>query len=442
MCPFVAFALCDAGKTWFEEVQARRERMRRRLSAGLPLLVTALLVLGAGGCGGSDDEGTGGTEAAGGTITVWAMGAEGEKLDVLAKDFMRENPGITVRVTPIAWDVAHDKLITAVAGNKTPDVSQMGTTWMGEFAKTGALEEVPDSIDVGAFFESAKETGVVDGSTFGVPWYVETRVLYYRTDIARKAGITEPPADWDALKEMARAMKEKGGARYGIALSPNNWQELLPFIWQNGGEVISEDGEVNFESPEVIEAIEYYQSFFKEGLTAESVPEGFDVTQGFVAGTHPMFFSGPWHMSLIEEQGGAKLEGKWDVALMPENDSRTSFVGGSDLVVFKNSGNKDAAWKFVEYLLQPDVQRRWYTTVSALPSVETAWDSGPLANDENLSLFGEQLQDAKTPPAIPKWEQIASEAINAEMEKAMVGGASAEEAAKAMQAKASSIGTA
>jgi multiple sugar transport system substrate-binding protein len=416
--------------------------MRGRLRAGLPLLVLALLALGAGGCGGDDDEGAGGTAAAGGTITVWAMGAEGEKLDVLAKDFMRENPGITVRVTPIAWDVAHDKLITAVAGNKTPDVSQMGTTWMGEFAKTGALEEVPGSIDQGAFFESAKETGVVDGTTFGVPWYVETRVLYYRTDIAEKAGITEPPATWDELKAMAKAMKEKGGARYGIALSPNNWQELLPFIWQNGGDVITDDGEINFDSPEVVEAIEYYQSFFKEGLTAESVPEGFDVTQGFVAGTHPMFFSGPWHMSLIEEQGGARLKGKWDVALMPENESRTSFVGGSDLVVFEGSDNKDAALKYVDYLLQPQVQQKWYTTVSALPSVESAWDSGPLASDENLSLFGDQLREAKTPPAIPKWEQIASEAINAEMEKAMVGGASAEEAAKAMQAKASSIGTA
>jgi multiple sugar transport system substrate-binding protein len=418
--------------------------MRKSLLTRLPVLLAASLAFAVGGCGGGDEEtgaAGGDTAAASGSISVWAMGAEGEKLDVLAKDFMKTNPGISVKVTPIAWDVAHDKLITAVAGNKTPDVSQMGTTWMGEFAKTGALEEVPGSIDQGAFFASAKETGVVDGSTFGVPWYVETRVLYYRTDIAEKAGITKPPENWAELKAMAKAMKEKGGARYGIALSPNNWQELLPFVWQKGGEVITDDGQLNFDSPEVVEALEYYKSFFDEGLTAESVPEGFDVTQGFVAGTHPMFFSGPWHMSLIEEQGGAKLKGKWDVALMPQEETRTSFVGGSDLVVFKGSDNKDAAWKFVEYLLQPEVQRKWYTTVSALPSVEAAWESGPLANDENLSLFGDQLKDAKTPPTIPRWEQIASEAINGEMEKAMVGGASAEEAAKAMQAKASSIGT-
>jgi multiple sugar transport system substrate-binding protein len=415
--------------------------MRKRLVRAALLAAMLLLALAAASCGGSDDEeGTAGGEAASGNITVWAMGAEGEKLDVLAKDFMQENPGIKVEVTPIAWDVAHDKLLTSVAGNKTPDVSQMGTTWMGEFAKTGALEQVPDSIDQDSFFESAQSTGVVDDTAFGVPWYVETRLLYYRTDIAEKAGITKPPENWDELKEMARAMKEKGGAKYGISLSPNNWQELLPFVWQNGGEIVSEDGEFTFDSPEVVEAIEYYQSFFKEGLTSGSVPEGFDIVPAFIQGTHPMFFSGPWHLSLITEQG-ADIKGKWAIAKMPEKESATSFIGGSDLVVFKNSDNKDAAWKFVEYLSTPAVQQKWYTTVSALPSVQAAWESGALSTDKQLTLFGEQLQDAKTPPTIPRWEQVAADAVNTEMEKAMIGGASAEEAAKAMQEKASSIGT-
>jgi multiple sugar transport system substrate-binding protein len=409
------------------------------------LALSAIVAAGAlfVGCGGGDDEGDDGTAGgqASGSLTVWAMGAEGEKLGALAKEFEQQNPGTSIKVTPIGWDVAHDKLITSVAGNKTPDVSQMGTTWMGEFAKTGALEEVPDTIDTSVFFKGAQETGVVDGATYGVPWYVETRVLFYRTDIAKKAGITEAPSDWDELKAMAKAMKEKGGAKYGIGLSPNNWQELLPFVWQNGGDVVDESGQFTFDSPEVVEAIEYYQSFFKEGLAAKSVPEGFDPAQGFVAGTHPMFFSGPWHMSGIEDVGGAKINGKWAIAPMPTKESNTSFVGGSDLVVFEGSDNKDTAWKFVEFLTTPAVQQKFYASVSALPSVESAWDKGELASDKNLGVFGDQLQEAKSPPAIPKWEQIAVEAVNAEMEKAMTGGASAEEAAKAMQEKANSIGS-
>jgi multiple sugar transport system substrate-binding protein len=427
--------------------------MKRAPSRIAALAAVLLLALLAASCGGGDDEaaetggGDAGAETTGaaesevsGEITVWAMGAEGEKLSVLAKDFQAENPGTTVKVTPIAWDVAHDKLLTSVAGGTTPDISQMGTTWMGEFAETGALAEVPDDVDLDATFEGARNTAVVGGTTYGVPWYVETRVLYYRTDIAEKAGITEPPTTWDELKAMAVAMKEKGGARYGISLSPNNWQEFLPFVWQNGGEVATEEG-FSFDSPEAVEALEFYQSFFKEGLTSPSVPEGFDVTQGFVAGTHPMFFSGPWHMSLIEEQGGAELEGNWGVAMMPEKESKTSFVGGSDLVVFEDSDNKDLAWAFVRYLLDPEVQQKWYTEVSALPSVESAWEQGELSSDENLALFGEQLRDAKSPPPIAKWEQVAAEVVNTELEKVMTGGSTPEQGAQAMQQKAEAIGT-
>jgi multiple sugar transport system substrate-binding protein len=417
--------------------------MRHAMAWTASLLTVLVLAFAAVSCGGDDEEesavGTSGGETSG-EITVWAMGAEGEKLSVLAKDFMSENPGITVKVTPIAWDVAHDKLLTSVAGNTSPDVSQMGTTWMGEFAKTGALEEVPDDIDIDGTFEGARNTAIVQDTPYGVPWYVETRVLYYRTDLAQKAGITEPPANWDELKAMAKAMKEKSGAKYGISLSPNNWQELMPFVWQNGGEGATEEG-FSFDSPEVVEALEYYQSFFKEGLTSPSVPEGFDVTQGFVAGTHPMFFSGPWHMSLIEEQGGAELEGKWDVAPMPKKETGTSFVGGSDLVVFKDSENKDAAWEFVRYLLDAPVQQKWYATVSALPSVESAWEGGELSTDKQLALFGEQLKDAKSPPPIPTWEQVAAEAVNTEMEKVMAGDSTPEQGAQAMQEKAESIGT-
>jgi multiple sugar transport system substrate-binding protein len=412
---------------------------RRVLLAVLFVLLLGLIPVA---CGGDDDDEAGETGGqAGGNITVWAMGAEGEKLDVLAKDFMAQNPGITVNVTPIAWDVAHDKLLTAVAGGETPDVSQMGTTWMGEFAKTGALEEVPESVDMDSFFEGARDTAIVDEKPYGVPWYVETRLLYYRKDIADKAGISEPPTDWDELKAMAKALKEQGGAKYGIALSPNNWQEFLPFVWQNGGDVANEDGEWTLDSPEVVEALEYYKSFFDEGLTAESVPEGFDVTQGFIAGTHPAFFSGPWHMGLIEDQGGPEFAEKWAIAEMPEKDTKTSFVGGSDLVVFKDSDNKEAAWKFVQFLTDAKTQQKWYETVAALPSVESAWDGGELSTDDKLALFGEQLKDAKSPPPVPKWEQVAAEAVNAELEKATVGDSSAEQAAEAMQQKAQSIGT-
>jgi multiple sugar transport system substrate-binding protein len=125
---------------------------------------------------------------------------------------------------------------------------------------------------------------------------------------------------------------------------------------------------------------------------------------------------------------------------MPKEQAGTSFVGGSDLAVFKGSKNRDSAWKFVQYLSQPQVQVKWYQTASDLPSVQSAWDDSSLSGDKFLSKFGEQLKDAKSPPAIPTWEQVAA-VIDGEVEKATIGNTSAADAVKAMQQQATSIGT-
>ena len=375
-----------------------------------------------------------------GTLTVWAMGNEGVKLKVLADAFMKDNPDVTVNVTPVDWGQAVAKLQTAIAGKQTPDVSQMGTDMMGQFAATGALEAVPANFDPATFFESAWNTNVVNGTVSGVPWYVETRVLYYRTDIAEKAGITSPPATWDDLTAMAKAMQSKGGAKWGLSLGTKNWQEYLPFLWSNGGDVMDAQGTFQLNSPQAVEALTYYNSFFVEGLSPKSVPEGFDITPAFVAGTHPMFFSGPWHLALIKEAGGAGFEDKWAIAPMPKKVSATSFVGGSNLVVFKESKNKDAAWAFVQYLSDPKTQVAWYGDVGDLPAVQSAWDDPALAGDKNVALFGEQLKDTKAQPAISTWSELGV-ALNSTLEKMTTGGLDPQAAADEMQKEAETIGT-
>jgi multiple sugar transport system substrate-binding protein len=219
-------------------------------------------------------------------------------------------------VVPVDWGQAVAKLQTAIAGHQTPDVSQMGTDMMGQFAATQALETVPDSFKPSTFFKSAWDTNIVDGKVYGVPWYVETRMLYYRTDIAAKAGITSPPATWDDLMAMAKAMKSAGGATWGISLGTKNWQEYLPFLWSNGGQVMDSSGKFQLNSPQAVEALTFYESFFKAGLSPKAVPEGFDITPAFVAGTNPMFFSdrtdsGQGQLNLVRgRQQPGRLQGQ------------------------------------------------------------------------------------------------------------------------------------
>jgi multiple sugar transport system substrate-binding protein len=426
----------------------------RRLAA---LLAASAIAIAACGSNDGGSSGTGASTAPGasaapasqapeastgnvsGELTVWGMGNEGAKLDVLAKDFMAKYPDVKVNVTPVDWGQAVAKLQTAIGGKQTPDISQMGTDMMGQFATTGALEPVPSNFDPSTYFESAWNTGVVDGTAYGVPWYVETRLLYYRTDIAEKAGITKPPTTWDELKAMAKAMQEKGGAQWGISLGTKNYQELAPFIWSNGGDIYN-GTDFTLDSPQAVDALTFYDSFFKEGLAPKSVPEGFDITPAFVKGTHPMFFSGPWHIGLIKDAGGADIEGKWAVAPIPKKDSSTSFVGGSNMVVFKDSKNKDAAWAFLQYLSDPATQVKWYQEATDLPAVQSAWDDPTLKDDKDVQMFGQQLSETKAPPAIPTWSEVA-DAINQTMEKVTTGDESPEQGAQEMQQQAESIGS-
>ena len=385
------------------------------------------------------------TGAATGTITVWAMGAEGENLPTLTKEFEAANPGVKVQVTAIPWDAAHDKFTTAITANKTPDVAMVGTTWMGEFAGMDALDPTPGQIDKSVFFEGAQKTTEVDGTSYGIPWYVETRLVYYRTDLAEKAGITTPPTDWDGLKSMAKAMQDKAGAKWGIGLQAGgigSWQSVMPFAWSAGADLTKDGGKAyNFDSPEVLKAREYYQSFFTDGISDKAAPATPTTEPDFASGKVPMFISGPWMMSAVEKAGGGEgFKDKYDVMQIPADKISSSFVGGSNLVVFKNTQNRDSSWKLVQWLADPKTQVKWYRMSTDLPSVKSAWQDPALTADAKLATFGKQLETAQAPPSFPTWEQVIT-SFDTEMEKVTKSGADPAASLKTVQKQAESIGT-
>jgi multiple sugar transport system substrate-binding protein len=414
------------------------------------MMLAGLMIAALAACGRSDEGGGESsaasqapevdTGAATGDISVWAMGAEGENLQVLADAFKEANPDVTVEVTAVPWDAAHDRIVNAIAGGEGPDVTMIGTTWMGEFAELGGIDPTPSNIDPSQFFEGAWDTTVVNGTSYGVPWYVETRLVYYRTDLAEEGGVTEPPATWADLTAMAEAI-QGAGAEYGINLQPGgtgSWQTFMPFFWQAGGEIMDADGAAfTLDGEPCVAALTFYDSFFEDGLTA---PAAGDVPlEGqFANGDVGSFISGPWMIGSITDAGAEPAT--WTVAHQPTEEAGTSFVGGSNLGVLADSDNKEAAWAFIEYLSQPDVQVTWFETIKDLPSVESAWDDPALADDPLLSAFGDQLADAKAPPAIATWEQVAAE-IDGVIEQVTVGDMTPEDGCPAMQEAADGIGT-
>jgi multiple sugar transport system substrate-binding protein len=422
--------------------------MKRSPAITVATLATAALALSA--CGRSTGTAASTDQAkdvssgkANGTITVWAMGAEGDKLPTLAKQFESANPGAKVNITAIPWDPAHDKFTTPITAGPTPDAAMVGTTWMGEFAGLGALDPTPPSFDKSQFFPGAQKTTEVNGTSYGIPWYVETRLVYYRTDLAKKAGYTTPPKDWAGLKAMAKAMQDKAGAKWGIGLQAGgtgSWQSVMPFAWSNGASLSKDGKSYSFDTPEMQEAVKYYQSYFTDGIADKAAPATPTTEPDFVSGKVPMFISGPWEMSAVEKVGGKGFKDKYSVAVMPTKKTSSSFVGGSDFAVFKDSKQRDTAWKFVKFLSDPKTQAEWYQQSTDLPSVTTAWKDPSISADTKLAKFGEQLKTAQAPPSFATWEQVVAQ-FDTQMEKVTKQGSDPAAALKFVQTQAQSIGT-
>lgn len=415
------------------------------LATATVLAATALTA-----CGRSDDTGnttpagasTLSTDAASGKLTVWAMGTEGEALPDFVQDFVAENPDVDIEVVPIPWDAARDKFQTAIAADTTPDIAMMGTTWMAEFGD--AFAPVPEGIDTSDFFEGSVDTTVLDGQAVGVPWYVDTRVLYYRTDIAAQAGWTEAPTTWDELKQMTADMQSTGGADYGMRLlaSGNDaFQGSLWAPWSNGASLMNDEGtEWTLDTPEMVEAYEFYSSLFADGIVDAQADRTPGATEAeFVAGTVGSFIEGPFMMGSLEQLGGEEFSDLYATARIPVGTSSTSFAGGSNLVVFNESDNADSAWKLVDWLTDPEVQVEWYGVTGDLPSQQSAWDDPALADDEKLAVFGDQLTDTQSPPVNTAWVQVAA-AADSILERIIVSGDSPSDALAELQSQATAIG--
>ncbi|HCJ49929.1 MAG TPA: ABC transporter substrate-binding protein [Microbacterium sp.] len=426
-------------------------KMRNRALAFGAIGLVGVLALA--GCGRADDAGGGDGNAeaatvddspATGDIEVWAMGEEGENLGDFADTFVEENPDAKVTVTSIPWADVMTKYQTAVAAGTVPDAIMIGSSLLPSMVAAGGLAPVPeDLVDEDGFNETALESTEVEGTAYAVPWYVETRVMYYRSDLAEEAGV-EAPTTWEELTAFGEAMTA-GGAKYGIQLpmgdAEDSTQVILPFYAQAGGDVLNDAGDAYaWDEAALTDALEYYASFFIEGLAPTS-GYGDEQTAAFANGSNPAFISGPWMVGVLGDQESPEwVEENVGTAPVPAGaDGNDSYLGGGHLGVFEDAENADGAWKLIRWLSEAETQQQWFETVNALPAVTSALDAEPFTSDPRLSVLNEQLDNTVAPPSVPSWNEMSA-FIETEAEK-VANGSSAADAASAIVAKAESLGT-
>ena len=380
-------------------------------------------------------------------VRFWAMGRESEVVTALLPEFERTHPGIRVDVQQLPWSAAHEKLLTAFAGDATPDVCQLGNTWIPEFVALGALEPLDarvasSSVDARDFFGGIWDTNVVAGRLYGVPWYVDTRLLFYRRDLLDAAGIAQAPTSWpDWVRSFAALRSSAQPGRYPILLPLNEVEPLVALALQQPEPLLRDGGQYgNFQSAGFRRALAFYAAMFRDGYAPlVTASDTSNVWNEFGRGAFAFYITGPWNIGEFKRRLPAAVQPLWTTAPLPGPEGPgASIAGGASLVVFRASRAKEAAWELVEYLARPDVSLRFHALTGDLPPRRSAWNDASLASDEHARAFRDQLERVKAAPKVPEWERIADE-MRVLAERVVRGGTSIDEAVRELDARADRI---
>ena len=348
-------------------------------------------------------------------IEFWGLGREGEVVAEMIPDFERRNPSIKVVMQQIPWIAAHEKLVTAYVGDAMPDVAQVGNTWIPEFVTMRALDALTwPAEEQRDFFPGIWATNIVDGKLYGIPWYVDTRVLFYRKDLLASVGYPRGPRTWKEWIDCMERLVREGKSRYGILMPTNEHEHIEVLAMSNGSPFLDAAGTHGaFREPPFRGAFAFYVELFRRGFAPKvNNTQVANLYQQFAQGEFAMHITGPWNVGEFRRRLPPEMRDQWATAPLPSRDAAhptgISMAGGASLVIFRASRHKEAARKFIEFLAEPAQQVRFYELCGDLPARRSAWLAPSLANDPHFPAFRVQLERVAPFPKVAEWEQIAT----------------------------------
>jgi multiple sugar transport system substrate-binding protein len=409
--------------------------MKRHLQPTAAFLAAAMLLAACGGNGAEPggDEATGGDGEA--TLTFW----DNQQADTGLSEFQRTaieefeeaHPDISVEVETVPYADYQQRLTLAVEGGNPPDIATLDQIWQAQFADAGAVIPLDDyvaeseSVTEDNFFPGAWESALWDGQVWGVPFNVDVwQFTYYNQALLEEAGVDPSQLEtWEGLTEAAEALT--GDGQYGVGLFGQAYESLTvvmnSFVFSNGGEIIDADGVCRLDEPEAIEALEYLASlapYAPEGVLGASNE---DMRELFLNET----LATEWWPALEQPTlQDSDVDWGFAVGTAPEGQTPIGTYGGWNLAIFEGAENPDAAWQFIEFLTDPEVNPR---VVDLVPANVEAAESFLTENRDEPELVLEHLENARPRPLAVEYLQISE--IQMQMMQQILDGASASEAA-------------
>ncbi|MEW6365075.1 MAG: ABC transporter substrate-binding protein [Acidobacteriota bacterium] len=307
-------------------------------------------------------------------------------------DRFENESGIRVvdETLPASTDIQHQYFITTLEGGRSDlDVVSMDVIWVPEFSRAGWLLPLSERVPGAArtlFFRAPIDACTFAGDLYGVPWYVDAGVLYYRKDILEAYGMGIPES-YPELAGQVRRVLAREPTLYGFLWQGKQYEGLvccaLEVLASFGGSVVSK-GRVTIASPEAREAFRFMREMVASGMSPPLVTTADEEATRLVFGSGRAVFLRNWlyAWSLFEREG-SPVRGKVGVAPIPPGPSGTggSTLGGWQLGIARQSSHPDQAWALIEFLTRPDSQARLARTVGYRPSRRSLYDDAALIRD-------------------------------------------------------------
>jgi multiple sugar transport system substrate-binding protein len=379
------------------------------------------------------------------TITIQDYYGASTPMKPVIKSFEQAYPWITVKYEAVDWDTLHEKFTVQVSSGDAPDVATLDMTWIPTFASNGLLENLSDisggTMNDKAITDQYTQGGVdamtFDGNIVTMLFDFDVYGLFYRADVFKQKGVAVPTT-WDEWTAAAEKVAEDDNGdgkcdKYCFQVSPDtfHWSQ---FLYQNGGSILNADGtQAAFNSPEGVQALEYYKGFLDDGTGIYWGASAGDRQAGLKDGRIGMFTDGPYYMGIMKS-GAPELSGEWGVALAPYAKQPGSYLGGTGLSIPVGAEHPQEAWDFIQFMLRPENATKIFTIAGAAPGLTAALQSkavdkpDPYFSDQNtLPVFLDAMSTATHFPYVSPWDSIQA-TMDTGLESALLGKQTPQEA--------------
>jgi putative chitobiose transport system substrate-binding protein len=387
-----------------------------------------------------------GTEQTGeANVEFWTMQLQPkftEYFNKLITEFEGQQPDYAVRWVDVPWSAMESKILTAVSAQTAPDVVNLNPNFASQLASRNAWLELdsvltPEIRD--RYLPKIWQANQIDGKTFGIPWYLTTRISFYNQDLFKQAGVTTPPKTYEDLAVLAKQMKEKTGKyAFFITFVPGDSNEVLDSLVQMGVTLIAADGSAGFNSPEGLAAFKYWVDLYQQKLLPPEV-----LTQGhqhgielYQAGEMAIINTSPEFINSIQQNAPQVAAVSLPSSQITGKTGKKN-VAVMNLVIPKDTDDADMALKFALFVTNTENQLAFAQAANVLPSTVDGVEQYIAALDQNAAqdplalarkVSAEQLGDAEI--LIPAQENLTQlqKIIYENLQGAMLGQKSVEQA--------------